>query len=51
LPELVDAAQHLVGGDLEYDDAVRLHFELLLDAYRGDRSRRFSFDGIQDSCV
>jgi hypothetical protein len=46
LPRLVAGARELLEGRLSYDDAVRRHFEALLVAYRGDRSRIFSFDSI-----
>lgn len=46
LPELVEAARDLVAGRLGYEEALRRHFPRLLEAYGGDRSRIFAFDGI-----
>jgi hypothetical protein len=46
LPELVEAARLLIEKRLSYEDALRRHFPRLREAYGGDRSRIFSFDGI-----
>jgi hypothetical protein len=46
LPELVDAARLLIEKRLSYEDACRRHFPRLLEAYGGDRSRIFAFDGV-----
>jgi hypothetical protein len=46
LPELVDAARLLIQKRLSYEDALRRYFPRLLEAYGGDRSKIFAFDGI-----
>lgn len=46
LSELVEAARLLVKGELGYEDALRRYFPRLVEAYGGDPSRIFSFDGI-----
>jgi hypothetical protein len=46
LPELIEAAHLLIERKLGYEEALRRHFAALLDAYGGDASRIFSFDGI-----
>jgi hypothetical protein len=46
LPELVEAARLLVKREVGYEDALRRYFPRLLEAYGGDRSRIFSFDGL-----
>ena len=45
-PSLVGAARALVEKRVTYEEALRSYFPRLLDAYRGDRSKMFSFDGI-----
>jgi hypothetical protein len=39
-------AELLIGGRLTHEEALRQYFPRPLDAYKGDRSRVFSFDGI-----
>jgi hypothetical protein len=51
LPELLDAAEVLIDGRLSYDQALEEYFPRLLAAYRGDRSRIFSFDNIHRSYI
>ncbi len=46
LPELVEAARLLIEKRLSYEDALRRQFPRLLEAYGGDRSKVFAFDGI-----
>lgn len=46
LPELLEGARLLVEGRLGYEEALRGYFPRLLEAYGGDASRIFSFDGI-----
>jgi hypothetical protein len=46
LPELVEAARLLIAGRLSYEEALQRYFPRLLEAYDGDRSRIFAFDGI-----
>jgi len=46
LPELLAAARLLIEKRLSYEDALRQYFPRLLEAYGGDRSRIFAFDGI-----
>jgi hypothetical protein len=46
LPELLHAADLLIDERLPYEDALAGYFPRLLDAYRGDRSRIFTFDNI-----
>lgn len=48
LPELMRAAELLIEKRLSYEDALRDYFPRLLAAYKGERSRVFSFDGIDD---
>ena len=48
LPELLHAARMLMEGRLPYEQALADYFPRLLAAYRGDRSRIFSFDDIHD---
>lgn len=48
LPELLRAADQLIRHELSYEDALAEYFPRLLAAYRGDRSRSFSFDNIGD---
>jgi hypothetical protein len=51
LPELVEAARRLIERRLTYDDALAAYFPRLLRAYRGDRSKIFSFDSIHERYV
>ena len=51
LPELLDAARLLVERRLSYEDALARYFPRLLEAYGGDRSRIFSFDGIHEQYI
>jgi hypothetical protein len=51
LPGLLDGARALVAGQLDYEEALRRYFPRLLEAYRGDRSRVFSFDGIHSAYI
>ena len=51
LPELLEGARLLVDGGLEYEEALRRYFRRLLEAYGGDRSRVFSFDGIHHAYI
>lgn len=51
LPELLEGARLLVEGGLEYEDALRKYFRRLLEAYGGERSRVFSFDGIHHAYI
>ncbi len=46
LPELVEAARALVERRMSYEQSLRAYFPRLLEAYDGDRSKIFSFDGI-----
>jgi hypothetical protein len=46
LPELLDAAEQLIGENLSYEDALRAYFPRLLAAYGGDRSKVFTFDEV-----
>jgi hypothetical protein len=46
LAELLEGARLLVEGRLGYDAALRSYFARLSEAYGGDVSRIFSFDGI-----
>jgi hypothetical protein len=46
LPELLEGARLLVEGRLGYEEALRSYFARLSEAYAGDVSRIFSFDGI-----
>jgi len=46
LPELLEGARLLVEGRLGYEEALNGYFARLLEAYGGDASRIFSFDGI-----
>ena len=46
LSELVEGARLLVEERLPYEEALSRYFPRLLEAYRGDRSRIFAFDGI-----
>jgi hypothetical protein len=46
LPELLEGARLLVEGRLGYEEALRSYFARLAEAYAGDVSRIFSFDGI-----
>ena len=46
LPELVEAALALVERRMSYEQSLRAYFPRLLEAYDGDRSKIFSFDGI-----
>lgn len=46
LPALLDAAEILIDGKLTYEDGLRDYFPRLLAAYRGDRSKTFSFENI-----
>jgi hypothetical protein len=48
LPELLHGAELLISGRLSYEQALACYFPRLLAAYRGDRSRIFSFDGIHE---
>jgi hypothetical protein len=51
LPELADAARELVEKRVSYEDSLRAYFPRLLEAYDGDRSKIFSFDGIHRQYV
>jgi hypothetical protein len=51
LPELLEGARLLVEGRLGYDEALRRFFPRLLEAYAGDSSRIFSFDGIHHAYI
>jgi hypothetical protein len=51
LPELLHGAELLIDHRLTYEDALRDYFPRLLTAYKGDRSRIFSFDGIDAAYV
>jgi hypothetical protein len=51
LPEIVHAAELLLDGRLDYEQALRQYFPRLLAAYDGDRSRVFSFDGIDSAYI
>ncbi|MGZ4308089.1 MAG: glycosyltransferase family 9 protein [Gaiellaceae bacterium] len=51
LPEVLEGARVLVEGRLEYEDALMRYFRRLLDAYGGDRSRLFSFDGVHHAYI
>src|SRR5213079_704176 len=51
LPELLEGARLLAEGELEYEEALRRYFRRLLEAYSGDRSRVFSFDGIHHAYI
>ena len=46
LPEIVGAASALVAKRVTYESALHDYFPRLLEAYGGDRSKIFSFDGI-----
>jgi hypothetical protein len=46
LPEIVEAAELLIERRLGYEQALRQYFPRLLTAYGGDRSRLFTFDGL-----
>jgi hypothetical protein len=46
LPELLHGAKLLIERRLSYEDALGDYFPRLLAAYKGDRPRVFSFDGI-----
>ena len=46
LPELLHGAELLIDQRLGYEDALRNYFPCLLTANKGERSRIFSFDGI-----
>jgi hypothetical protein len=48
LPELLHAADLLIEKCLPYEEALADYFPRLLDAYRGDRSRIFTFDNIHE---
>jgi hypothetical protein len=51
LPELLEAAHLLIERRLPYEEALGRYFPRLLDAYRGDRSRIFSFDSIHTQYI
>lgn len=51
LPELLEGARLLADGRLEYDEALRRYFRGLVEAYGGDRSRVFPFDGIHHAYI
>jgi hypothetical protein len=51
LPELLEGARLLVEGRLSYEEALRSYFARLLEAYGGDASRIFSFDGIHSAYI
>jgi hypothetical protein len=51
LPRLLAGARELLEGRLSYEDACRRHFEALLVAYRGDRSKIFTFDSIHEQYI
>jgi hypothetical protein len=51
LPELLEGARVLVEERLEYEEALRTYFSRLLEAYGGDRSGVFSFDGIHHAYI
>ncbi len=46
LPELLDAATSLIERRVPYEQALADYFPRLLAAYKGDRSRIFSFDNV-----
>jgi hypothetical protein len=48
LDELLESADRLLAGRLAYDDALAVYMPRLLAAYRGDRSRIFTFDDIHE---
>jgi hypothetical protein len=48
LPDLLRAADLLLEERLPYEQALAEYFPRLLSAYRGDRSRIFSFDSIHE---
>jgi hypothetical protein len=51
LPELLHGAELLIERRLGYEEALRQYFPRLLAAYKGDRSRVFSFDEIDRAYV
>jgi hypothetical protein len=51
LPELLAAAHLLVERRLPYEEALERHFQRLLEAYGGDRSRIFAFDALHERYV
>jgi hypothetical protein len=51
LPELLEAARLLVEGRFGYDEALQRYFPRLIEAYGGDPSRVFSFDGIHSAYI
>ena len=51
LPELVEAARRLVEQRLTYEEALRVYFPRLADAYGGDRQRIFSLDSVHTGYV
>jgi hypothetical protein len=46
LPEIVDAAERLIRGEVTYEEALIDYFPRLLRAYHGESIRVFSFDNI-----
>jgi len=48
---IAQAARLLVERRLSYEDALARYFPRLLEAYGGDRSRIFSFDGIHEQYI
>lgn len=51
LAELLDAAELLVERRLPYEQALADYFPRLLAAYKGDRSRVFSFDDVHEAYI
>ncbi len=51
LPELVEAARTLVEKRMSYEQSLGAYFPRLLEAYDGDRSKIFSFDGIHQRFI
>jgi hypothetical protein len=51
LPELLHAASLLIEQRLPYEQTLAEYFPRLLAAYKGDRSRVFSFDDIHAAYV
>lgn len=51
LPELLDAAERLIAGELSYEETLSDYFPRLLAAYHGDRTRVFSFDDLHNDYI
>jgi hypothetical protein len=51
LPELLAGARLLVERQLDYEAALRTYFARLVEAYGGEGSRIFSFDGIHQAYI